>query len=337
MGIETATYIADLQAANPGSSDLRSQGDDHLRLLKAVLQATFPGAVRAFPIPSTISKTADYSIVKNDGGSTLYVSTAGGVVNLTLPTLTSTDAGWSIDFIKTNTGANPFFIKPPSGTLQSGSFSGLTAARRCIPGVSCRAIWDGSGFFVTRVTALPVGSLIQYQGSALPAGYEWPNGQTLASVATSYPEYNAAVGSGVTIDKRGRVGVALDNLGGSAANRLGGGFITGSAVGNVGGVDGVTLNTGQIPAHAHTYTDPQHQHLTAQAGGTQPAIVGTQTETKQAAGGNAALIAGLNMNGDTRYLTGLQSVGITINNTGGGGSHSNLQPSIMVSELLIVE
>lgn len=49
MGLETATYIADLVATNPiGPTDPKSQGDDHLRLLKSVLQNTFPGAGKAF-------------------------------------------------------------------------------------------------------------------------------------------------------------------------------------------------------------------------------------------------------------------------------------------------
>lgn len=42
MGLEAATYIADLNVTNPSAGDPRSQGDDHIRLLKAVLKATFP-------------------------------------------------------------------------------------------------------------------------------------------------------------------------------------------------------------------------------------------------------------------------------------------------------
>lgn len=43
MGLETATYIADLNSSNPvGASDNVSQGDDHIRLIKATLLATFP-------------------------------------------------------------------------------------------------------------------------------------------------------------------------------------------------------------------------------------------------------------------------------------------------------
>jgi len=44
MGLELATYISQLDKSWPLPADLTSQGDDHLRLLKKVLQAQFPGA-----------------------------------------------------------------------------------------------------------------------------------------------------------------------------------------------------------------------------------------------------------------------------------------------------
>lgn len=49
MGLETGTYISDLVATNPTPDDPKSQGDDHLRLIKsALLQSLggFPGAVQ---------------------------------------------------------------------------------------------------------------------------------------------------------------------------------------------------------------------------------------------------------------------------------------------------
>lgn len=43
MALETGTYISSLNSANPvGPSDPKSQGDDHIRLIKATLLATFP-------------------------------------------------------------------------------------------------------------------------------------------------------------------------------------------------------------------------------------------------------------------------------------------------------
>jgi len=38
MGLETASYIDQLVAANPLGTDSKSQGDNHIRLLKSVLR-----------------------------------------------------------------------------------------------------------------------------------------------------------------------------------------------------------------------------------------------------------------------------------------------------------
>lgn len=42
MAIESATYISDLNIANPPGSDPVGQADDHLRLIKSALKSTFP-------------------------------------------------------------------------------------------------------------------------------------------------------------------------------------------------------------------------------------------------------------------------------------------------------
>lgn len=43
MGLETGTYIDSLNASNPvGATDPKSQGDDHIRLIKSTIKATFP-------------------------------------------------------------------------------------------------------------------------------------------------------------------------------------------------------------------------------------------------------------------------------------------------------
>lgn len=47
MGLESGNYIDDLVVSNPvGSTDSKSQGDDHLRLIKTVLKNTFPDLTR---------------------------------------------------------------------------------------------------------------------------------------------------------------------------------------------------------------------------------------------------------------------------------------------------
>lgn len=59
MGLETATYINGLVPTNPDGTDIKSQGDDHFRLIKSVLKNSFPnitGAVTA--TQDDINKTA---------------------------------------------------------------------------------------------------------------------------------------------------------------------------------------------------------------------------------------------------------------------------------------
>lgn len=50
MTVESATYLSQLDSTLPTGGDVKSEGDNHLRLIKAVLKATFPnvsGAVTA--------------------------------------------------------------------------------------------------------------------------------------------------------------------------------------------------------------------------------------------------------------------------------------------------
>ena len=50
MTVESATYIADLNVSNPANTDQKSEGDDHIRLIKSVVKTTLPnldGAVSA--------------------------------------------------------------------------------------------------------------------------------------------------------------------------------------------------------------------------------------------------------------------------------------------------
>jgi len=50
MPLETGTYISDLNASNPAGTDFLDKADDHMRLIKSTVKATFPnltGAVTA--------------------------------------------------------------------------------------------------------------------------------------------------------------------------------------------------------------------------------------------------------------------------------------------------
>ena len=47
MGLETGTYISDLNSSNPAAGDPVNEGDDHIRLVKSTVKATFPSITGA--------------------------------------------------------------------------------------------------------------------------------------------------------------------------------------------------------------------------------------------------------------------------------------------------
>lgn len=329
MTIEVATYINDLQPVNPTSTDQVSQGDDHLRLIKQVLQNSFTGSTRAFNIPTARTIGASVTLLKSDGAGMVYVNTAASAISLTMPTLTAADAGWMVTLCKVTGDVNPIFVLPSSGTISSAGVA-VARARRCIPYKRFGVVWDGSNWFCERINSEPIGVTLDFFGSALPAGFEWPNGQILASVATNYPELNGVYGSGNLPDLRGFVCVGLDNMGGAAAGRLPNGFINGSLLGATGGVDGVVLNTNQMPNHSHgassVSSDSGHTHSYSVTGVSNQPVTG---------GGNLA------NNGAGPATTGVGTASITTTTTisasGGGLVHSNLQPSAMCGKIMVVE
>lgn len=63
MALETGNYIGDLVVANPTPGDPKSQGDDHIRLIKSVLRACFPGFAGAIIVGGADTGTADAYVV----------------------------------------------------------------------------------------------------------------------------------------------------------------------------------------------------------------------------------------------------------------------------------
>lgn len=77
MALESASFISQLEAANPLSTDTVSQADDHLRLIKQVLKNTFPNlnapvtatpSLMNSPVPSGFIGMWSGSIASIPGG-----------------------------------------------------------------------------------------------------------------------------------------------------------------------------------------------------------------------------------------------------------------------------
>jgi microcystin-dependent protein len=330
MPVEIATFIADLVATNPPTSDLETQGANHLQLIKSVLQNVFGTSVRRFVgLPTSSAINASGALTINAANTTFYVNTGAGAVTITLPAgLAVSDDGWECSFIKSTFDANPILFAPPSGTLQSGEYGGLSLARRCIPGRRTRCIWNGTAFFLERTMSQPVGAMIPYTASkTLPPGFEWPNGQVLSSSA-NYPEYFALFGSGNTVDMRGRAAFGQDDMGGVAAGRISvaGLNFDGTVLNNAGGAQLHTLTLAEAPTGQFTFNDASHSHA---ASSNFPGLGSTGGFN----GGNAG-----SFSQNTQTITvNTNTTGASITDHAGGGAHTILPPALTCPHLLVVE
>lgn len=78
MGLESATYVDDLVATNPvGATDQKKQGDDHLRLIKSVLKATFPNADHAIYLDQAQADVASATTTDIGAATTNFVRVTG--------------------------------------------------------------------------------------------------------------------------------------------------------------------------------------------------------------------------------------------------------------------
>ena len=71
MALESGTYISQLNSSNPTTSDDVAEGDDHLRLIKAVLKNQFSGLTGTTAISSS---EADCGWIKYSGWCYCYSS-----------------------------------------------------------------------------------------------------------------------------------------------------------------------------------------------------------------------------------------------------------------------
>lgn len=200
--------------------------------------------------------------------------------------------------------------------------------------------------FIPAGQLVPTGSIQDYIGASAPAGYVLASGRTMGNGASAGAEranddtqalftllWNsissltvAPGGRGLSAsadfsanktialpDMRGRVLAGKDNMGGSAAGNITGG----TTLGATGGEQTHVLTTPEIPAHNHGVTDPGHTH--------------TYLQRTQFTAGSGI---GTNWATDQTANTGNSQTGISIQNAGGGGSHNNLQPYMLVNKII---
>ena len=220
----------------------------------------------------------------------------------------------------------------------------VTRAEVCI--VALAECFRGDG----EIVANPIGTILAFAGSSAPAGHILCDG-----IAVSRTTYSAlfgvigttyGAGDGSTTfnppDLRGRALFGVDNMGGTAANRVTSAVsgITGTTLGAVGGdqhaqADTITVTkTGSITASS-AVTDPGHVHAAA---------AGFQFIDYSGPGGN---LGGLTTSGNeqTETDTASATTGITVATTitdgttvsatsGLTGATQNMPPTLMVNYII---
>ena len=92
MGLETGDFISELNASNPiGASDPKSQGDDHIRLIKKAVLGSFPNFVGTTGTPKSVTLTEDQINAALQATATATISALWNYT--TVPTINSELAG----------------------------------------------------------------------------------------------------------------------------------------------------------------------------------------------------------------------------------------------------
>lgn len=272
MPVESASFIQNLNATYPTATDDITQGDNHIRLIKAALKATFPTGNRALYIQgarTTVAsaETTNIGAVQSDKisitGTTTIVSfgtsvagvyregTFGGALTLTHGTIDLPTG----DDIQTAAGDRFGAL-----SLGDGNWIVLWFQRASGKALLAPEIADIAGLQTAldlRAAATPVGKMDFWPGAVIPNGWITAHGQAISrtTYAALYDAYGVVHGAGDTTttfnvpDMRGKSPVGLDNMGGTSAD-----VITAAEADTLGdtlGAEQMTLALPNVPKHGH--------------------------------------------------------------------------------------
>lgn len=270
--------------------------------------------------------------ITTGGTSTAYTVTSNQVfdtlahmANAMIAFVPHTTSGATVTLNVDGLGAKPLRSAPsvelPSGVLVQGTPYVVTYN-------NSDAAFYLQGFTVNPYVT-PIGGLMPYLGSTAPnSSFVLPSGQAInrTTYATLFSLVSTTfgIGDGSTTfnvpDLRGRGIFGLDNMGGSAANRItvAGGNFDGTVLGGTGGGQNQTLILAQLPASIPVT-------------GTMLTLVNANipvnTNSFNAAAGSGSAVAGLGNIINTEAVTGA----IT---SGSGSSHPILSPAMTLPYIL---
>lgn len=191
MGLETASYISGLNPLWPLGADFKSAGDDHLRLIKGVLQTQFPNFGTAAPMNASIVElnymVGVTSLVQSQlnlkaplagpaltgvpttptaspgTGGTQIASNAYADAAVAVETGRATGAEGILSSAKANLASPAFTGTPTAPTAGTGSSGSQLATLDFVNNTSFAAILPST-------TGKPTGASLQITG---PGTYDW--------------------------------------------------------------------------------------------------------------------------------------------------------------------
>lgn len=193
MGLESATYIDGLVETNPTSSDNANQGDNHLRLIKAAIKATFPNITG----PVTATHTALSAAYLPLAGGTVSgpITASGGVVG-NASTATALQTARTINGVSFNGTANISFNADSVAEGTTNQYFTTARARAAISAAGDLSYNPTTGVISFSATGAPVVSVAGKTGSVT---------LNTADVAESTNQYftNARARSAISVSGAG--------------------------------------------------------------------------------------------------------------------------------------
>lgn len=241
------------------------------------------------------------------------------------------------------------FYRKSSGTI------GIVADGSEVGTLSSAGFTDANS---TVVTGIPTGCVMMFGATTAPTGWLRCNGRTIGNASsggterahadtsslftflwTNYADSVCAVSSGrgasaaadyaanKTIalpDWRGRGPFGLDDMGSTAAGRLGTIITSPTTNGASGGTETHTITASEMPVHGHTatVTDPGHTHNVSNVPNGDTTAAGSGGTFAQRGTGTAV---------STSATTGIS---VSIANAGSGAAHSNMPPAFLTTFII---
>lgn len=168
-----------------------------------------------------------------------------------------------------------------------------------------------------------IASIILFAGNFWPRGWAFCQGQIL-SIAQNTALFSLL---GVTYGGNGQTTFGLPDLRGRTPIGAGGGpGLTPRTLGELGGTEMHTLNTSELPAHAHTVTIP--------------AITANGSTSTPAANTFPATVVDSRATPVNAYATGVPNVASNAGNTsilGNSQPHNNMQPYLALNYIICLQ